>query len=66
MAPRSRGAEITPSGLRSLLGVLSLTALGALLVIGLWLRVVGVLAWAFAATFVPEARRWSLDARRHR
>ena len=68
-------------------------ALGVLLVIGLWLRIVGVLAWAFllglwiseigapgewawslvfpgvvalAVAFVPEARRWSLDARRHR
>ena len=103
MAPRSRGAEITLSGMRILLGVLFLTvwgsnlhkglygpdsyagvirgyadggeapgpwkemmsfiadhasvfarlqfvgelALGVLLVIGLWLRVVGVLAWAF-------------------
>ncbi len=149
MAPRSRGAEITLSGMRILLGVLFLTvwgsnlhkglyepgayaglirdystdgeapgawkemmgfiadhaavfarlqlvgelALGLLLVIGVWLRVVGVLAWAFllglwiseigapgewawslvfpavvalAVAFVPEARRWSLDARRHR
>ena len=147
MAPRSRGAEISLSGMRVLLGVLFLTvwasnlhkglygpgpyaslirgyaadgdapglwkemmgfiadhasvfarlqlvgelALGVLLVIGLWLRVVGVLAWAFllglwvseigapgewawslvfpavvalAVAFVPEARRWSLDARR--
>jgi len=146
-APRSRGAEITLSGLRILLGVLFLSvwasnlhkglygpgdyaglirgyaahgdapalwkdvmglvadhaavfarlqlvgelALGLLLVLGLWLRVVGVLAWAFllglwiseigapgewawslvfpavvalAVAFVPEARRWSLDARR--
>jgi len=149
MAPRSRGAEITLSGMRILLGVLFLTvwgsnlhkgiygpdsyagvirgyadggeapgrwkemmgfiadhasvfarlqfagelALGVLLVIGLWLRVAGALAWAFllglwiseigapgewawslvfpavvaaAVAFVPEARRWSLDARRHR
>ena len=148
MAPRSRGAEITLSGMRILLGVLFLTvwgsnlhkglygpdsyaglirgyaeggeapalwkemmnfiadhasvfarlqfvgelALGVLLVIGLWLRVVGVLAWAFllglwiseigapgewawslvfpavvalAVAFVPEARRFTLDARRH-
>ncbi|MSO95839.1 MAG: DoxX family membrane protein [Thermoleophilia bacterium] len=68
-------------------------ALGLLLVVGLWLRIVGVLAWAFllglwiseigvpgewawslvfpavvalAVAFVPEARRWSLDARRQR
>ena len=103
MAPRSRGAEISLSGMRILLGLLFLTvwasnlhkglygpgpyaglirgyaadgdapglwkemmgfiadhapvfarlqlvgelALGVLLVIGLWLRVVGVLAWAF-------------------
>ena len=149
MAPRSRGAEITLSGMRILLGVLFLTvwgsnlhkalygpdsyagvirgyangsdapalwkelmgfiadhasvfarlqfvgelALGVLLVIGLWLRVVGVLAWAFllglwiseigapgewawslvfpavvalAVAFVPEAWRWSVDARRRR
>lgn len=149
MAPRSRGAEITLSGMRVLLGVLFLTvwssnlhkglyepqsyaglirgyaaegeapgfwkeimrfvvdhasvfarlqlvgelALGVLLVVGLWVRVAGVLAWAFllglwiseigapgewawslvfpavvaaAVAFVPEARRWSLDARRHR
>ena len=149
MAPRSRGVEITLSGMRILLGVLFLTvwgsnlhkglygpeayaglirgyadggeapglwkemmrfiadhaggfarlqfvgelALGVLLVIGLWLRVVGVLAWAFllglwiseigapgewawslvfpavvalAVAFIPEARRWSLDARRQR
>lgn len=149
MVPRSRGAEITLSGMRILLGVLFLTvwgsnlhkglyepgayaglirgyatdgeapglwkemmgfiadhaglfarlqfvgelALGVLLVIGLWLRVVGVLAWAFllglwiseigapgewawslvfpavvalAVAFVPEARRFALDARRHR
>ena len=149
MAPRSRGAEITLSGMRILLGVLFLTvwgsnlhkglygpdsyaglirgyaeggeapalwkemmnfiadhasvfarlqfvgelALGVLLVIGLWLRVVGVLAWAFllglwiseigapgewawslvfpavvalAVAFVPEARRFTLDARLHR
>lgn len=148
-ASRSRGAEITLSGMRILLGVLFLTvwgsnlhkglygpdsyagvirdyadggeapglwkelmnfiadhasvfarlqfvgelALGVLLLIGLWLRVVGVLAWAFllglwiseigapgewawslvfpavvalAVAFVPEARRWSLDARRRR
>ena len=148
MAPRSRGAGITLSGMRILLGVLFLTvwasnlhkglygpgpyaglirgyaadgnapglwkemmgfiadhasvfarlqfvgelALGVLLVIGLWLRVVGVLAWAYllglwiseigapgewawslvfpavvalAIALVPEARRWSLDARRH-
>ena len=147
MAPRSRGAGITLSGMRILLGVLFLTvwasnlhkglygpgpyaglirgyaadgdapglwkemmgfiadhasvfarlqfvgelALGVLLVIGLWLRVVGVLAWAYllglwiseigapgewawslvfpavvalAIALVPEARRWSLDARR--
>ena len=149
MAPRSRGAEITLSGMRILLGALFLTvwgsnlhkglygpdsyanlirgyadsgkapglwkemmgfiadhasvfaplqlvgelALGVLLVVGLWLRVVGVLAWAFllglwiseigapgewawslvfpavvalAVAFVPEARRFTLDARRHR
>jgi uncharacterized membrane protein YphA (DoxX/SURF4 family) len=148
MAPRSRGAGITLSGMRILLGVLFLTVwgsnlhkgiygpdsyagvirgyvvggeapalwkemmgfvadhasvfarlqfvgeltLGALLVLGLWLRVVGVLAWAFllglwiseigapgewawslvfpaivalAVAFVPEARCWSLDGRRH-
>ena len=147
MAPRSRGAGITLSGMRILLGVLFLTvwasnlhkglygpgpyaglirgyaadgdapglwkemmgfiadhasvfarlqfvgelALGVLLVIGLWLRVVGVLAWAYllglwiseigapgewawslvfpavvalTVAFVPEARRWSVDARR--
>lgn len=147
MAPRSRGAEISLSGMRILLGLLFLTvwasnlhkglygpgpyaglirgyadggdaprlwkemmgfiadhaavfarlqfagelALGVLLVIGRWLRVVGVLAWAFllglwiseigapgewawslvfpavvalTVAFVPEARRWSVDARR--
>lgn len=149
MAPRSRGAEITLSGLRILLGLLFLTvwgsnlhkglygpdayagvirgyvasgeapelwkemmgfiadhasvfarlqlvgelALGVLLVVGLWVRIVGVLAWALllglwiseigapgewawslvfpavvalAVAFVPEARRFTLDARRHR
>jgi len=149
MAPRSRGAEITLSGMRILLGVLFLTvwgsnlhkglygpdayagvirgyvaggeapelwkemmgfiadhasvfarlqlvgelALGVLLVVGLWVRIVGVLAWAFllglwiseigapgewawslvfpavvalAVAFVPEAWRFTLDARRHR
>ena len=81
-APRSRGAEITLSGLR--------VVLGALLVLGLWLRFAGIAAWAFllglwiselgvpgegawslvfpavvalAVAVVPEARRWSLDAR---
>ena len=144
--PRSRGAEITLSGMRILLGVLFLTVwgsnlhkglygpdayaglirgyaadgnapgfwkeimrfvadhasvfarlqlvgeftLGALLAVGLWLRIAGVAAWAYllglwvselgvpgewawslvfpavvalAVAVVPEARRWSLDAR---
>lgn len=121
-APRSRGAEITLSGMRILLGVLFLTvwasnlhkglfdpgayaglirgyaatgdapglwkevmrfvadhasvfarlqlvgelALGVLLVIGLWLRVVGVAAWAFLLGLwvselgVPGEWTWSL------
>jgi uncharacterized membrane protein YphA (DoxX/SURF4 family) len=68
-------------------------ALGVLLVLGLWLRMVGFVAWAFllglwlseigvpgewawslvfpgvvalAVAIVPEARTWSLDARRGR
>ena len=63
-APRSRGAEITLSGLRVVLGL------------GLWISELGVpgeWAWslvfpavvALAVAVVPEARRWSLDARMH-